>query len=132
MAVLSEPFHSSKGRLLLIKPESFFEEVVDGHHQDPQRSQTRLPKSQWRTVRTMDALGDRAHVGVLARLQRRACGQADACQNAAFGRNQNEQVISYFHAMFVKKGGATKRGLVRLRTNIETKEVFGSPEGTSR
>jgi hypothetical protein len=53
-------------------------------------------------------------------------------QDAAYGRNQNEQVVSYFHAMFVKKAGATKRVLVRLPTNIETKEVFGSPEGTSR
>jgi hypothetical protein len=59
-------------------------------------------------------------------------GHPDAFQDAAYSRNQNEQVVSYFHAMFVKKGGATKRGLVRLPTNIETKEVSGSPEGTSR
>ena len=42
-------------------------------------------------------------------------------QDAAYGRNQNEQVVSYFHAMFVKKGGATKRGLVRLPTQYRDK-----------
>jgi len=30
MAVLSEPLHPSMGRLLLIKPESFLDEVIDG------------------------------------------------------------------------------------------------------
>jgi hypothetical protein len=55
--------------------------------------------------------------------------QRTLLQDAAYGRNQNEQVVSYFHAMFVKKGGDTKRGLVRLPTDIETKEVSGSPAG---
>ncbi len=42
MAVLSEPLHPSMGRLLLIKPESFFDEVVDGLLRETQSFRTEV------------------------------------------------------------------------------------------
>jgi len=41
MCVLSEPLHPAMGRLLLIKPESIFDKVVDGLISD--LLTTRLP-----------------------------------------------------------------------------------------
>lgn len=64
MAVLSEPLHPSMGRLLLVKPESFFGEVVDGFLREGQSLRTEMIPEE------IESLLDTPHSGLVGVLPR--------------------------------------------------------------
>ncbi len=70
MAVLSEPLHPSMGRLLLIKLESFFDEVVDGLLCERQSLRTEMIPEE---IESFLQSPNRGFVGVLLQLQLIEC-----------------------------------------------------------
>ncbi len=57
--VLSKPLHPSMGRLLLIKPERFFDEIVDGLLREGQYLRTEVIPEE------IESLLDTAHCGLV-------------------------------------------------------------------